>query len=202
MVRITNEKEFKNLEILSYPSGMYVDILECQYSLMTHALQKHSKVMQVRFDLHYPSDGSIIPNDGDISTFSYNFSRRLSRMCISSHRLDPYYLWVREIAYASYPHYHFLVWINANAIQHMYTIFNIVGDVWDNVLNTDESRLVHYCLNKSRDPKYDNGIIIDRNSDNYGYSLQEAFRSGSYLSKVDTKDNLNKFGHKFGYSKI
>ena len=202
MVRITNEKEFKNLEILLYPSGMYVDILECQYSLMTYALQKHSKVMQVRFDLHYPSDGSIIPNDGDISTFSYNFSRRLSRMCISSHRLDPYYLWAREMAGAIYPHYHFLVWINANAIQHMYTIFKIATVVWDNILNANKSSLVHHCLNKNRNHKYYNGIIIDRNSDEYGYSLQEAFRSGSYLSKVDTKDNLNKFERKFGHSKI
>lgn len=196
------ENTFNGFNILSYPSGMYVNILEYQERLMNDSLQRHSKVIQIRFDLHYPSGGSIIPSFHHISSFTEIISKRFKRMNISSHRLDLHYLWAREMAGASYPHYHFLVWINANAIQNMYTIFKIATEVWCKVLNTTESGLVHYCLNENRNHKYDNGIIIDRNSDDYEYSIQEAFRSGSYLSKVDTKDNLNKFERKFGHSKI
>ena len=39
---------------------------------MEFAIANHSKVMQVRFDLHYPSDGSILPSPDHISDFSYN----------------------------------------------------------------------------------------------------------------------------------
>lgn len=202
MVNITYENTFNGFDIFGCQSGMYVEILSHQGELMSICLQGHSKVMQVRFDLHYPADNSIVPCFEHISVFSYNFSRRLSRMCISSHRLDPHYLWVREIAHAGCPHYHFLVWINANAIQHEYTIFNIAEEVWGNTLNTNGKHLVHYCLNKAREPKYDNGIIMNRSSDDYKYAIQEAFRAGSYLAKVDSKDDLNKFEHKFGCSRV
>ena len=97
---ITFEDVFDGLQIL--PSRdetevKFIDILDKQKELMEFALANHSKVMQIRFDLHYPSDGSILPSSNDISDFSYNLSRRLKRMGIATHRVDPLYLWVREI---------------------------------------------------------------------------------------------------------
>ena len=117
---------FNEFEVLSIHSGLYTDILERQKNIMQHALQRHNKVMQVRFDLHYPADASISPSPDDISTFSYNFSRRLKRMRICSHRVDPHYIWVRELKESEYPHYHFMVWINASAIQNRYTILTLL----------------------------------------------------------------------------
>ena len=97
---ITFEDVFDGLQIL--PSRdetevKFIDILDKQKELMEFALANHSKVMQIRFDLHYPSDGSILPSSNDISDFSYNLSRRLKRMVIATQRVDPLYLWVREI---------------------------------------------------------------------------------------------------------
>ena len=115
MTKFTFEDVFDGLQIL--PSrddteGKFIDILKKQKELMEFAIANHSKVMQVRFDLHYPSDGSILPSPDHISDFSYNLSRRLKRMVIATHRVDPLYLWVREIHDSSFPHYHFLLWIN------------------------------------------------------------------------------------------
>ena len=72
---ITFEYVFDGLQIL--PSrddteGKFIDILKKQKELMEFAIANHSKVMQVRFDLHYPSDGSILPSPDHISDFSYN----------------------------------------------------------------------------------------------------------------------------------
>ena len=202
---ITFEYVFDGLQIL--PSrddteGKFIDILVQQKELMEFAIANHSKVMQVRFDLHYPSDGSILPSPEHISDFSYNLSRRLKRMVIATHRVDPLYLWVREIHDSSFPHYHFLLWINANAIKNKFTIFDIANEAWKNTLKTNEDGLVHYCLNKQRDPEYDNGIIIDRNKDGFSLKRDAAFRSGSYLAKTFSKDGLEKHAWRYGYSRL
>lgn len=133
MTKVTFEDVFDGLQIL--PSRdetevKFIDILDKQKELMEFALANHSKVMQIRFDLHYSSDGSILPSSNDISDFSYNLSRRLKRMVIATHRVDPLYLWVREIHDSSFPHYHFLLWINANAIKNKFTIFDISNETW------------------------------------------------------------------------
>lgn len=202
---ITFEDVFDGLQVL--PSRgetevKFIDILDKQKELMEFALANHSKVMQIRFDLHYSSDGSILPSSNDISDFSYNLSRRLKRMVIATHRVDPLYLWVREIHDSSFPHYHFLLWINANAIKNKFTIFDIANETWKNTLKTNEDGLVHYCLNKKRDPEYDNGIIIDRNKDGFSLKRDAAFRSGSYLAKTFSKDGLEKHAWRYGYSRL
>ena len=205
MTKVTFEDVFDGLQIL--PSRdetevKFIDILDKQKELMEFALANHSKVMQIRFDLHYPSDGSILPSSNDISDFSYNLSRRLKRMVIATHRVDPLYLWVREIHDSSFPHYHFLFWINANAIKNKFTIFDIANEAWKNTLKTNEDGLVHYCLNKKRDPEYDNGIIIDRYKDNFSLKRYTAFSSVSYLSKTFSKDQLARHSWRYGCSSI
>ena len=202
---ITFEDVFDGLQIL--PSrddteGKFIDILEKQKELMEFAIANHSKVMQIRFDLHYPSDGFILPSSDDISVFSYNLSRRLKRMVIATHRVDPLYLWVREIHDSSFSHYHFLLWINANAIKNKFTVFDMANKIWKNTLKTNEEGLVHYCLNKKRDPEYDNGITLDRNKEDFSMKRDVAFRSGSYLSKTFSKDALDKYAWRYGYSRL
>lgn len=202
---VTFEDVFDGLQIL--PSrddteGKFIDILEKQKELMEFAIANHSKVMQIRFDLHYPSDGFILPSSDDISVFSYNLSRRLKRMVIATHRVDPLYLWVREIHDSSFSHYHFLLWINANAIKNKFTVFDMANKIWKNTLKTNEEGLVHYCLNKKRDPEYDNGITLDRNKEDFSMKRDVAFRSGSYLSKTFSKDALDKYAWRYGYSRL
>ena len=205
MIKVTFEDVFDGLQIL--PSrddteGKFIDILEKQKELMEFAIANHSKVMQIRFDLHYPSDGSILSSSDDISVFSYNLSRRLRRKVIATHKVDPFYLWVREIHGSSFPHYHFLIWINANAIKNKFTVFDMATKIWKNTLNTNEDGLVHYCLSKRREPEYDNGIVIDKNKEDFSMKRDVAFRSGSYLSKTYSKDGLDKHAWRYGYSRL
>ena len=205
MTKVTFEDVFDGLQIL--PSrddteGKFIDILEKQKELMEFAIANHSKVMQIRFDLHYPSDGFILPSSDDISVFSYNLSRRLKRMVIATHRVDPLYLWVREIHDSSFSHYQFLLWINADAIKNKFTGFDMANKIWKNTLKTNEEGLVHYCLNKKRDPEYDNGITLDRNKEDFSMKRDVAFRSGSYLSKTFSKDALDKYAWRYGYSRL
>ena len=202
---VTFEDVFDGLQIL--PSrddteSKFIDILRKQKELMDFSLAEHSKIMQLRFDLHYPSDGSILPSPDHLSNFSYILSRRLKRMVIATHRVDPLYLWGREIHDSSFPHYHFLLWINANAIKNKFTVFDMATKIWKNTLNTNEDGLVHYCLSKRREPEYDNGIVIDNNKEDFSMKRDVAFRSGSYLAKTFSKDGLDRHAWRYGYSRL
>ena len=202
---VTFEDVFDGLQIL--PSrddteSKFIDILRKQKELMDFSLAEHSKIMQLRFYLHCTPDGSLLPSPDHISNFSYNLSRRLKRMVIATHRVDPLYLWVREIHDSSFPHYHFLLWINANAIKNKFTVFDMATKIWKNTLNTNEDGLVHYCLSKRREPEYDNGIVIDKNKEDFSMKRDVAFRSGSYLSKTYSKDGLDKHAWRYGYSRL
>ena len=70
------------------------------------------------------------------------------------------------------------------------------------ILKTNENGLVHYCLSDKREPEYDNGIIIDRNKENFSMKRDVAFRSGSYLAKTFSKDGLDKHAWRYGYSRL
>lgn len=72
----------------------------------------------------------------------------------------------------------------------------------ENNLNTNEEGLVHYCLNSKRDPEYDNGIVIDKNKEDFSMKRDVAFRSGSYLAKTFSKDGLEKHAWRYGYSRL
>ena len=77
MTKVRFEDVFDGLQILpsrDYTEGKFIDILKKQTELMEFAIANHSKVMQVRFDLHYPSDGSILPSPDHIYDFSYNLT--------------------------------------------------------------------------------------------------------------------------------
>ena len=127
-------------------------------------------------------------------------------MVIATYRVDPLCLLVREIHDSSFPHYHFLLWINANAIKNRFTVFDIANKLWKNTLKTNEEGLVHYCLNKRRDSKrdseYDNGIVIDKNKEDFSTKRDVAFRSGSYLAKTFSKDGLDRHAWRYGYSRL
>lgn len=50
-------------------------------------------------------------------------------MVIATYRVDPLCLLVREIHDSSFPHYHFLLLINTNAIKNKFTVFDIATKI-------------------------------------------------------------------------
>ena len=78
----------------------------------------------------------------------------------------------------------------------------MANKLWKNTLKTNEEGLVHYCLSKRREPEYDNGIVIDKNKEDFSTKRDVAFRSGSYLAKTFSKDGLDRHAWRYGYSRL
>lgn len=179
--------------------GCITSILDNYQKHLAHMIASHSKVMQVRFDLHYPNDGTIVPNRQHIYNFNYNLKRKLQReTIIGGHRVDPQILWTEEINSSTAPHYHFLLLANGNAKNNYKELLkNTVNPLWKNTINSDNDGLVDYC-----DKNGPNGLMITRSSPDVLTQINRCSYQASYLAKIKTKDARGKGCWLMGGSRV
>lgn len=167
--------------------GCIPQILDRIQGHLQDMLNKHAKVMLVRFDLHYPADGTVKSSHQHLHNFNYNFQRKLNRIRYAGgHRPDPRLITVIEQHHSSQFHIHGCVLINANAQNKYYPILLEIEKQWKQALSTKAEGLVHFCNTK------ENGIIIDRNKHDFQNKLEECHYQVSYLAKSRGKENLSK----------
>ena len=184
---ITFDSTYRNHPINSKKSGCYEKVLEKIENIMDDMIDKHSKIMTVRFDIRYPDNDNINPSSERISDFAYNLKRSLDRETFEGgHKTDAKVIHVQEQESSNHPHHHFAVIVNANAKQNAYPILEKANTIWKKMMNTSEDGLVDYCN------KYENGMVIRRNSADYEEQYDKTFYQLSYLAKVRGKENRDK----------
>lgn len=167
--------------------GCYTKILQKIDYILKSMLIAHSKIMITRFDIRFPYMTNIKNYSELVSEFDYNLKRKLNREVINGgHKVDAKTVYVEEQNTGEHPHFHFAVIVNANAKHKHYHILQIANELWMNMVNFHESGLVDFCKN------YENGIIIDRNSNNFIETYDKVFYQVSYLAKINSKENRNK----------
>lgn len=184
---ITFESVYNNHPINAKVSGCYKKALNKIENIMNEMISKHSKIMTVRFDIRYPDGDNINSSSERVSDFSYNLKRSLDRETFEGgHKADAKIVHVQEKESSNHPHHHFAVIVNANAKQKAYPILEKANRLWKTMLSTNEDGLVDYCN------RYENGIIIKRNSPDYEKQYDKTFYQLSYLTKVRGKENRDK----------
>ena len=184
---ITFESHYNNHSINAKVSGCYEKALSKIENIMNEMVSKHSKIMTVRFDIRYPDNDNINPSSERISDFAYNLKRSLDRETFEGgHKTDAKVIHVQEQESSSHPHHHFAVIVNANAKQNAYPILEKANNLWKTMMKTNEDGLVDFCN------RYENGIIIRRNSPDYEEQYDKTFYQLSYLAKVRGKENRDK----------
>lgn len=189
-IKITYDNKFHNHPINANKKknqGCIEEILEKIESSFNSMLEKHSKVLSVRFDIRYPKD-SILYDKNKIYDFNYNLKRSLSREKIKGgHKVDPFLISVAEKHNEDHNHYHYFLIVNGNAHKSTTKILEKANRLWSEMNNANETGLVDFCNRKGR-----NGIMIDKNSDAFEKQYNEAFYQASYLAKVRGKENSDK----------
>lgn len=178
----------------------YPQILDKYHAHLQDMVDRHSKVMQVRFDLRYPADGSVTPNPEHLYSFSKNITRDLTRNAPLStepdrkksgsraHQVDPRLLRVTEQHGGSpHPHTHGLLLVNANAKISAFDVLQRVERQWRNALGVESaSGLVDHCSRSGPNP-----LIIKRyaNETQFAEAMNAASHQASYLAKTRGKEN-------------
>ncbi len=174
-----NTNQGKNLSCLE-------EVLDKHHAHLVDMTDKHSKVMQVRFDLRYPTDGSVTPDNSQLSDFNYNLQRKLQRAKIEGgHRVDPRLVTVTEQhGNSPHPHMHGVIMVNGNAHRKALPILQEVERQWQQALHTEAQGLVDHCNKQG-----ENGITVNRNADDFNAKMNQCSHQASYLAKTRGKDN-------------
>lgn len=191
---ITFESTYNGLSINTDKSknlGCYTKILDRYHEHLFDMTDKHSKTMQVRLDLRYPQDESFVPHPKQINDFSYNFSRSLNRKrkkAAGGHDVDARLIMVPERHGKNKRlHIHGVVLVNGNAKHSYMGIVKKAEEIWKRAIGSTASGLVHFCNQNG-----ENGIMMDRNKENFKEQLNAASYQASYLAKERGKDNAEK----------
>ena len=191
-MELTYSNHHNGLHINTDPDmGMacIVPMLDKYQAMLFSMINAHCKVMQVRFDLHYPKDGSVIPARKHIYDFNYNIKRKLQReKGTGGHLVDPQLVWTEERHASLHPHYHYVLLVNGNAKEKYFPLLrDIVEPAWKKVIRTEQNGLVDYC-----DKLGPNGLLIIRNSPLMQEQLNQCSHQASYITKVGTKEHKDK----------
>ena len=170
-------------------------------------IARHSKVLQIRFDLRYPQD-HIHPQSPSPGKKRSDFSKTIQAVTQELNRkhLDVQYIGKEERENSIHPHAHFGLQINGNKKQHRNNIFPIIEKHWGHTLNipageVHRKQLVFPCNHDGEGNQRTNGYRIDRNDVMHFQEQKEAaIRQLSYLAKEREKDTVPKGTRRYYFS--
>jgi hypothetical protein len=164
------------------------DILDKYHDVLHHMLDTCSDVMQVRFDLHYPADGSVLPSNAHVHRFNFYLKRSLLRESQRNNQTcDPQLIWVREQHISQHPHYHHTALLNANTHPHYYPVVQRAEKIWKQAIGSEQSGLVDFCNKQG-----ENGLIIHRDAENMQEQKDACSYQASYQAKERHKETKEK----------
>lgn len=180
--------------------GCYTNILHRIDAHTQDMLEKHSKVLTVRFDLRTSAKETASPLDSKkmehfVENLTVDLTRnnplpgkgkkKASSKNSSKHKVDPRIIIVQEQHGAEKSHGHGLAIVNGNAKKESWDIMQRVERQFKNVLKDEyQPGLVDYC-----DQKGPNSYMIQRND---AETLGAFYHQTSYLAKVRGKDGREK----------
>lgn len=139
--------------------GCKTEILDAIRSVLGYSIQKHNKVLCVRFDLRYPQGYFASKDNKHIQFFMSGFIKYFKR-----NGYDPHYLWVREQSSEKHQHYHLIVTVDGNKMQSPYKLLHKAEEVWASAINSYQSGLVDHCNRSRRGELQPNIYMLRRNS--------------------------------------
>ncbi|HTG57252.1 MAG TPA: inovirus Gp2 family protein [Niabella sp.] len=205
--------KYKGLPVLKLRGGLVVEYLDKLYSVIQHSLQKHSRILAVRVDLHFPQDYHPVEQEALSNHYLQSFVKALrhrlrqyrvnkQRVGQRVHDVEFDYVWAREIgAESNKPHFHLLLLFNGHAFRGVgnfsteyESLYNRLIESWAEVLGlshvAEGAAYVHFPAN---------GQYWVHSG--HRKQLEELFYRASYLTKIATKDFDGGF-HVFGGSRV
>lgn len=191
-------KENVTLPVLTQDGPVITSYLDRAFKVFDKALDAHSKVLVVRFDLKVPAQISLPENAGGngvirlfLDSLEAKIEANLHRKG-SPHKCPVRYIIAREIGDKNQGlHYHVMLLLNGHAFRHIGAIeseednpFWLIVGAWASALKTTDEEAVdgvQFGFNRKGVRQY----YLDPSLDYH--LLPDAFRRSSYLCKAHTK---------------
>lgn len=199
---------FQGAPVITNHGPLIRNHLQKIHECFSQALEQHSRICLMRFDLYVPLHASniAIRNNQLISKFLASLDAKLEHAQEQSrkagrrvHGTNMRYLWCREISTNGRVHYHVAVLLNHAAYAFMgqfklesSNMYSRIHEAWANAL----SMYVEDVKGEVHIPDHPTHQIIRGDES----SLHDAFYRVSYFSKMVTKEYGQGF-HTFGCSR-
>ena len=135
--------------------GIYLEILTRIISQLDIAYSIHKRLLILRFDLHL---NHYTPNNEVISKFIKRTKQWLSR----NYKIkDIGYVWVRELERAKTQHYHCVLFLDGDRIQHPSKLIKRIKETWFDNGHMPVIQNPYYFLDKNNHQEM-RGEVIDR----------------------------------------
>lgn len=176
------------------------EILDPLNRLLQVYIEKHSKILVVRFDIHFPINYTKEHSNSYISETIACVVKKYKRQ-----NLDPMYFWVMEQHQSIHPHYHVVLFLDGQKVCSYGHVFNTVKKAWAHALGQDVIGCIHHCnITNNKLDMQRNGLQIRRcdGAENMQAQVQRVVNQISYLAKENTKAHENDGLRNFGMSRL
>ena len=200
---LTTSPEYQGNTILAH-KGLAADtrILDRINAQFDYAETTKSKTLFFRYDLHFPLNMQVPPDNEHFKHFISAFTKNLARK-----GLEPQYFAVREQRQSEHQHYHVGVLLDGQKTRSPYEHLKTADRLWANELGIETDTpaalgLVNHCDKDKTGERMINGMMIDATKDNYEYVRDSCFRRASYLAKESQKNLTPKGNREYFASKL
>ncbi len=192
-IRLHTDKEYRGLTVLDNYGPLSEPYLERMYLTINKAMEQHTRMLAIRFDLTIPEWMGIIHTDvisKFIASLGSQIEADLNAKARKGNREIPCtvrYIWAREQVSSHHWHYHCVILLNKDAYFTLGDITASEGNTaarihkaWARALGIDFHSvrgLVEFC----------GEYYLDRNNPWNEIELSRLFEACSYLAKVATK---------------
>jgi hypothetical protein len=181
---VTHKNEIEvlgyKLPVNSKKSGCYTQILHQMAEQLIICYEKWKRVFVYRFDFH---QAFYTENSKQVS----DFLRRLRSWIMREYTCQMGFVWVRELEKATVQHYHLVIFLDGDKIQHSAKLAARIRQMWaDNTCGNRHMPTIEHPFHKVKDSE----------------SLNKAFYRISYLAKARGKGLRPPQSKDFGCSRF
>lgn len=189
----------------------YLDAIE---KVINQAINKHPRILAVRFDLRLPESNQDDYLDRDlpdsfnrdnliskfieslISKIKYDLKRK-NKKWDRNFKCQLRYVWCREKEISNNDHYHVMITVNKDVYRnigeyhHEGSLASMIVSAWESSLSLNYNqvkRLVHF--------PYNCAYVVNYRDSKYEEQYDDLFYRVSYLAKTRTK-NINRYYRSF-----
>jgi hypothetical protein len=201
--KIVNINQINGNNLTEKNHDFYIKYLEKGIQLIDSMSRRHSKVLQERVDLRYPTT---VKSDGantDFSSTLQNYTKDLTRK-----KVDVQYFARREQSDQSdNPHLHVAILVDGNKRRCRQTLLESMEKYWANTLKmpveeVHAKKLVYPCNHDQDGNPRPNGYMLERNAIDFNDTREAMIRQLSYLTKHDSEDITPSSTRKFFISQF
>jgi len=205
-LRLHYQSVYNDLPVQTQHGPLIQNYLDRAFQTVSRALAAHPRTFAFRVDLRFPETINL-PSEyysSNIAIMRFiesfkakiKYSRDLAKHNNpNAHDTGVRYIWAREHHQSGVPHYHLIIFLNADAFNTLGTfelnrknIFNRLIQAWASALKINDQNAIGLVnLSKPHFSQAPFAFIIDKNSPDYTTHMNNLFTAISYLCKYETK---------------